>query len=91
MGGYSLQEVEAVPILTVDESLAYFQQVCDAMREYLDGLPAAALYEPAAGWTDGARTVYEWLRNLLIDSFGHLGEIRAIKAMCEREERLKRG
>lgn len=84
LAGYSWQEVEAVPELTVGELLQYFQQVYDAMSTYLSDLPATALYEPAVGWSEGSRTVYEWLRALIADSFGHLGEIRAIKAMWER-------
>jgi hypothetical protein len=87
LAGYSRQEVEAVPALAADELLTYFKQVYDALREYLSGLPAAALYEPAVGWSDESRTVYELLRALMIDSLGHLGEIRAIKAMWERKAR----
>jgi hypothetical protein len=66
----------------------YFKQAYESLREYLSGLPATALYEPAVGWTDEQRTVYEWLRALIADSFGHLGEIRAIKAMWERKTRF---
>lgn len=88
LAGYSLQEVDAVPMLTVDDLLAYFKQVHDALHEYLNDLPATALSEPAAGWSDEPRTVYEWLRSLIIDSLGHLGEIRAIRAMWERKTRF---
>ena len=84
LAGYSWQEVEAVPELTLAELLTYFKQVHGALNEYLSEIPAAALYEPAVGWAEGSRTVYAWLRALLIDSLGHLGEIRALKAMWER-------
>jgi hypothetical protein len=88
LAGYSWHEVEAVPILAVDELLAYFDQVHGAMREYLGDLPGTALYEPAFGWSDGSRTVYELLRALIIDSYGHLAEIKATIAMNERKARF---
>lgn len=83
---YTRPEVEAVPILPVDQALLYFDQVYEALYTYLNQLPAEGLHQPAAGWPGEPGAIYEWLKNLLADSHGHLGEIRAIKAMWERQE-----
>lgn len=82
--GYTREEVEAVPILPADDLLTYFDQVYEAMAAYLHALPAEALYQPAASSPVEGFTVYNWLRNLLVDGLGHWGEIKAIKAMWER-------
>lgn len=85
--GYTQEEVEAVPILPVDNLLAYFDQAYEAMVAYLRDLPAEALYQPAAGSPVEEFTVYNWLRNLLVDGFAHWGEIKAILHMWERRNR----
>ena len=84
LAGYTQAEVQAVPILPVDDLLAYFDQVSDALSTYLGEMPPAALYQPAAVWPDSQLTVYDLLRNLLTDSHEHIGEIKAIRAMWER-------
>lgn len=84
---YTREEVEAVPILSADDLLAYFDQVYEAMVAYLHDLPVEALYQPAASSPVEEYAVYNWLRNLLVDSLGHWGEIKAIKAMWERRMR----
>jgi hypothetical protein len=87
LAGYTQAEVQAVPILSVDDLLAYFDQAFEELSTYLGEMPPGALYQPAAGWPDSQRTVYEWLRNLLADSHEHIGEIKAINAMWERKTR----
>ena len=84
LAGYTQAEVKAVPMLSVDKLLTYFDQVSEALDRYLRQLPSEALYQPAAGWPQDPEPIYEWLRNLLADSHGHLGEIRAIRAMWAR-------
>ena len=84
LAGYTRAEVDAVPILSADELLAYFDQVYEALHSYLGHLSSEALYQPAVGWPDEPQTVYEWLKNLLVDSQEHLGEIKAIKALWDR-------
>ncbi|MBN1314801.1 MAG: DinB family protein [Anaerolineales bacterium] len=90
LSGYSQQEVKGVPALTARELVAYLEQVVEAMRDYIRGLPSPALYQPAVGYTETSRTIYEWLRALIADSFEHLGEIRTIEAMGERQVRPNR-
>jgi hypothetical protein len=70
--------------------LVYFEGVSNALYSYLQQMPAEALSQPPAGWSKPPYlSTYEWLRNFLLDSREHLGEIKAIKAMWERK--VKRG
>ena len=81
---YTKEEVDAVPELSVEELLAYFDQVHEAMCMYVSGVSGTVLYQQAIGLPGLSLTVYNWLRNLLVDGCGHVGEIKAIKAMWER-------
>ena len=81
---YTRAEVDAVPILSAVDLLTYFDQVYEALYAYVSSVPTKALYQLAIGRPAGALTTYEWLRNLLVDSYGHVGEIKAIKAMWDR-------
>ncbi len=87
LAGYTLAEVAQVPILPADELLAYFDQTCAALRACLERLPSAALYESAPGWPENPQTAYIFIRNFLMDSLGHLGEIKTIKEMWERKNK----
>jgi hypothetical protein len=73
-------------ILPVGELLQYFDEAIEALHSYLENKPTDALYENAPGWPADPQTAYVCIRNFLMDSLGHLGEIRAIKAMKERTE-----
>ena len=83
---YTQKEVAAVPVLAADELLTYLDQACEALRRYLLLVPEEALYEPAPG-LGGKRTPYQWIRSIVMGSFGHLGEIEALKAMQSRAEK----
>lgn len=87
LAGYTRAEVEAVPILPAGELLEYFDQVVEALHDYLERMPSAALYEPAPGWPGKQKpqTAYVCIRNFVLDSYQHLGEIMALKAMWERK------
>lgn len=84
--GYTWAEAAAVPILQVADLLTYLDQVCEALRQCLLSLPEGALYQPAPGLPDG-RTLYQRSRAILTGSFGHVGEIEALKAMQKRAAR----
>jgi hypothetical protein len=88
---YTREEVEAVPILSADGLLKYFDQTADALCDYIQKVPSEDLYKPAMGWPDQSDTAYEWIRHFLMDSLGHLGEIRAINAMWERRSMNRTG
>ena len=83
--GYTRAEVEEVPILSADELLSYFDQVRKALCITLNDTSAEALIEVAPGWAQGPWTAYEWIRIVVFNSMEHLGEIRAFKAMQERQ------
>ncbi len=84
LAGYTREEVEVIPKLSADDLVKYFDLTVEALCDYIQKVPAEDLYRPAAGWPDTSDTAYEWIRHFLMDSLGHLGEIRAINAMWER-------
>ena len=84
---YTQEEVAAIPVLSADELLTYLDQVCEALRQHLLSLPEEALYQPAMG-LGGRRTPYQWIKSILLGSYGHLGEIEALKAMQGRTQAL---
>lgn len=89
LAGYTLEQVKEVPILSAGESLEYFDQVYEALNDYLTNLKMEALEQLPIGWpsTVGAspESVYDVLLMFLIDNREHLGEIKAIKAMWKRK------
>ena len=92
LAGYTQAEVAAVPILPAEELLAYFEEVANALYNYLQQMPAEALHQPPAGWAKPPYlSAYGWIRNFLLDSREHLGEIKAIKAMWERKVKRREG
>ncbi len=83
LSGYTWAEVCAVPVLPVDEALAYIDQACVALREHLLSMPEGSLQQPVLGF-HGHGTAWEWLTRVLAGVFGHTGEIDAIKASRAR-------
>jgi hypothetical protein len=81
--GYTQEEVAAVPVLDANDLLIYLDQACEALRHYLLLMPEATLNEPTPGM-GGKRTQYHWIRSIVMGSFGHVGEIEALKAMQRR-------
>jgi hypothetical protein len=85
--GFSVAEMKQVPSLTADDHLRYLDAVCAALIAAVRALPAGAMHQPAPGLR-GVRndhwTVYEWLLIPLLGSFGHVGEIQALKALHAR-------
>lgn len=89
LGGYTLEQVKEVPILTAGELLEYFDQVYGALNDYLTNLKLEALEHSPIGWPSTAgvspENVYVVLLMFLMDNREHLGEIKAIKAMWNRK------
>ncbi len=81
--GYTQAEVQAIPIMSADDLLSYFDQACTALCDYLRALPPDALHQAPAP-ESGRRTVYQSLKPILQGCFGHAGEIEALKAMHAR-------
>jgi hypothetical protein len=81
--GYTWAEVTQVPALSAAELLDYLGQVTDRLLSALDQMPAEVLHSPAPG-LGGTRSRYSRLSAVLQGSFGHVGEIEALKAMRAR-------
>ena len=84
LDGVSLPALGWLPAVKL---LAYFDQAYEALYACLERMPSTALYKPAPGWPGQSQTSYACIRNFLMDSLGHMGEIRAIKAMWERQNK----
>jgi len=87
LGGYTREEVAQVPILSSVDLLRYFDQVSEALKQRMMTMPAEALYLPAATWAHFQQTAYVFIRNFLMDTREHLGEVKAIHAMWDRQMR----
>lgn len=85
LSGYTREEVAGVPILTSADLLRYLDQVSGALQRRIETMPTEALYEIAATWTPFQQTAYVWIRDFLMDTREHLGEIKAIRAMWKRQ------
>jgi hypothetical protein len=81
--GYTLDEMKRVPAMSADDLLAYLEQVCGTLAKSVIAVSPEALHEPTPVFK-GERTVYEWIKPILKDSLGHVGEIQAMKAMQKR-------
>lgn len=85
LAGYTPEQVAAVPLLSAAELLEYFEQARAAFDAYLPTMAEQRLYGPVQGLAlTPAPTAYAVIRNFLADGLGHVGEIRAIRAMWER-------
>lgn len=84
--GYTQQEVAAIPDLNATDSLAYLDQSSEALRAYLLSLPSfEALLQPVPGWgRETPVTKEQLLKVVFMGCTGHLGEIKALKAMMSR-------
>ena len=88
LSGYTLDQVKEVPLLSAEESLEYFDQVYEALNDYLMNMQIETLEQSPVGWPSTAgespENVYVVLLMFLMDNREHLGEIKAIKAMWKR-------
>lgn len=84
--GYTQDEVKVIPVLTAADQLAYFDQVCEALRVRFLSVSEEELNRPvtAFGTKPRTRSVYAWTKGIMQGSFGHVGEIFAIRAMYKR-------
>ena len=89
LAGYTLDQVNEVPLLSAEQLLEYFDQVYEALNGYLTDVNLEALEEPPSGWPNDLgssppENVYVVLMMFLLDNREHLGEIKAIRAMWYR-------
>jgi len=84
--GYSVEDMKVVPVMSLEDMLAYFDAAHQKMMDFLNEASAAKLQELAPG-SDPKREFYFWIKITLIDGTRHTGEIQAIRAMWERKQK----
>ena len=84
--GYTLAEAANVPQLSRKQLLEYLDEVYDTVRAYLTNTPMERLLTPSAGF-EGRYTKYQCVQMALLDNVRHLGEIYAIRARWDRENK----
>lgn len=82
--GYNLAEVNAIPSMSTQELLLYFDQCWQALLNFLIALPEIELMNLIL-FEGVSFPAYVYIRGFLMDAYEHLGEIKAIKAMYERQ------
>ena len=82
--GYSVEEMKAVPVMSLADMLAYFDATHQKMVDFLNETTDEKLQELAPG-SDPKREFYFWVKISIIDGTRHTGEIQAIRAMWERK------
>lgn len=85
LAGYTQEEVADVPIMSAADLLAYFDQAYNALCTRLGQMSSADFHQISAGFSEEGEINYFWVKNFMVDSREHLGEIKAIKAMWARK------
>jgi len=81
---YSLEEVAAMPKLSQEQLMDFLEDVYSTVRECLRTTSMIELAKPAAGFV-GKFTRYQVISMALMDNVRHLGEIRLIKSLWQRQ------
>jgi hypothetical protein len=84
--GYTQEEVAAKPKFTKGQILGYLDNVYDTVEEYLKDTPIEILLTPGIGF-QGRYTQYQCIQMALLDNVRHLGEIFAIHAEKDRQNK----
>lgn len=81
LAGYTPAEVAEIPAQSQADLLTYVKQTHAAFHTAIARLSSNALAEVVE---DQSR--YDWISNFIRDGYEHLGEIKAIKAMWQRQQ-----
>lgn len=84
--GFSVEEMQAVPVMQPEDLLAYFNAAYGQLEAYLQSSTPESLQELAPG-SDPQRSFYFWVKICLVDGTRHTGEIQALRAMWERRNK----
>ncbi|MCB9457408.1 MAG: DinB family protein [Anaerolineaceae bacterium] len=84
--GYSAEEVMAIPLMSRDILLGYYDAVGSAIRDYLATTDIPTLSAKAPGY-NGQQTNWFWVRHPLFDMTRHVGEMLALKGQWERQSK----
>ena len=85
LAGYSIEEMQAIPHMSGDLLLDYFDETFAAMVDFIKETPHTILESQAPGWPNDPMSINDWLKNLIADGHAHTGEIRAMRAQYKRE------
>ncbi|MCP4428399.1 MAG: DinB family protein [Chloroflexi bacterium] len=83
---YTPEDVAAIPRFTREQLLAYHGQTVELVREVVTGQTIEELLDDAVGF-NGRFSKYQVIGMALMDNVRHLGEIYALKAMWERQNK----
>jgi hypothetical protein len=82
---YTPEEVAEIPRFSWDQVSGYLEDVYQTVRDYLKSTSMLALAKPGAGF-EGKYTRYQIISMALMDNVRHLGEIRLVKSLYERNK-----
>jgi hypothetical protein len=81
--GYSQEEVAALPPLSGEQLLSYHGQVYADLLAHVRQLTDEQLDQPVPGAGE-QKSIYFWLRVILLDATRHLGEMQALQFLWQR-------
>jgi hypothetical protein len=84
--GFSQSDVAAMPQLARAQILGYLNDVYDAVKGYLSSTSEEQLLSSAPGF-EGKYSKYQCIQMALLDNVRHLGEVFAIQARWQRQEK----
>jgi hypothetical protein len=87
--GYSWEEVLAIPKLSSQEIMEYFDQTCYALSDQVRRLTQEVAAKPVQEFMKGKLTRYQWTKHFYKGFQAHVGEIMAIKARITRAKETK--
>jgi len=82
--GYSIEEMKAVPVMSSEDMLAYFDQIFQVLYDFLNENTSEGLKELAP---NSERDFYFWIKICIIDGTRHTGELLALRSMWERQNK----
>lgn len=82
--GFSIEEMLAVPVMSRDDMLAYFDQCFDSIYDFLEKSTPEDLAENIP---NSERSFFFWIKICIVDGTRHTGELLALRSMWERKNK----
>lgn len=82
--GYTIEEMLAVPVMSLEDMLAYFDQCFQSIYDFLGESTPESLQENTP---NTQRDFYFWIKICIIDGTRHTGEILALRSLWERKNK----
>lgn len=80
---YTAEEVTAIPKMSKEVLLGYFDDICANTRDYLSNTELATLEKMSLGY-NSEHSNWFWVRHPLFDMTRHVGEILSLKGLWEQ-------